>query len=65
GDTMGAKNDAAKRALRALQKRGGSFRSTPSAAGAYPTIATTNAVLALSGQHYPVVVRSKAGKSCV
>ncbi|MGK2878577.1 MAG: hypothetical protein ACSLFF_08390 [Solirubrobacterales bacterium] len=64
-DTMGAGSKAAKRALRALQKKGGSFRSSPSAGGSYPTISTTNAVLALSGQHYPVVARSKAGRSCV
>ncbi|MBI2691064.1 MAG: hypothetical protein HYX29_03865 [Solirubrobacterales bacterium] len=64
-DTIGAGTSKAKRALRALQKKGGSFRSSPSAAGSYPTISTTNAVLALSGQHYPVVARSKAGKSCV
>ncbi|MBJ7458321.1 MAG: terpene cyclase/mutase family protein [Thermoleophilaceae bacterium] len=64
-DTLGASTKAAKRALRALQKNGGSFRSSPSAGGSYPTISTTNAVLALSGQHYPVVARSKAGKSCV
>jgi hypothetical protein len=64
-DSLGKDNKDAKRALRALQKRGGSFRSSPSAAGSYPTISTTNAVLALSGQHFPVVVRSKAANSCV
>lgn len=64
-DSRGINNKPAKRALRALQKRGGSFRSSAAAAGSYPTISTTNAVLALSGQHYPVVVRSKKGKSCV
>jgi hypothetical protein len=55
----------AKRALRALQKKNGAFRSSPSAESDYHGIATTNATLALSGQHFPIVVRSKAGKSCV
>jgi hypothetical protein len=63
-DTLGKGSKDAKRALRALQKNGGSFRSSVSTPGGYATIATTNAVLALSGQHYPVVARSKAGVPC-
>lgn len=63
-DVLGVSNKKPKRALRALQKNGGSFKSTPTAPAGYATISTTNAVLALSGQHYPVVARSKAAKSC-
>ena len=57
-------NKDAKRALRALQKKNGAFRSSPATESDYHGIATSNAVLALSGQHYPVVARSKAGKGC-
>jgi len=48
-----------KTALRALQQRNGAIRSTPNVQGDYMGISTANGVLALSGQHYPVVVRSK------
>jgi hypothetical protein len=63
-DALGKNNKNAKRALRALQKSNGAVRSQPSAESDYHGIATGNAVLALSGRHYPVVSRSKAGKSC-
>jgi hypothetical protein len=65
-DALGISNKyskSAQSALRALQANNGGFRSTPGDKGA-PGIATGNAILALSGQHYPVRVRSKAGKSC-
>lgn len=64
-DALGINNSKAKTALRALQQKNGGFRSSPSAKGDYMGISTANGVLALSGQHYPVVVRSKAGASCV
>lgn len=48
-----------KNALRALQMRTGLIRSTPTVKGDFPGISTANGVLALSGQHYPVVVRKK------
>lgn len=54
----------AKRALRALQQRNGSFRSQPSANSEFHGISTSNAVLALSGRHLPVVVRKTAAKPC-
>lgn len=64
-DALGKNNKKAKQALRALQMKNGSFRDTPSAAGKYRGIATSDAVIALSGAHYPVVSRKKAGKSCL
>ena len=65
-DAMGKNSDKAKRALRALQMKNGSFRSTPTDEGtAGAGIATADAVIALSGAHYPVVVRKKAGASCL
>lgn len=66
-DALGIQNKyskSAKRALRALQKKNGSFRSSPATESDYHGIATSNAVLALAGQHYPVVARSKAGQGC-
>lgn len=54
----------AKRALRALQQRDGSFRAQPSANSAFKGISTSNAVLALSGRHLPVVRRKTAPKPC-
>ncbi|MGB0888708.1 MAG: prenyltransferase/squalene oxidase repeat-containing protein [Solirubrobacterales bacterium] len=64
-DALGKNNKEAKQALRALQMKNGSFRDTPSAAGKYRGIATSDAVIALSGAHYPVVSRKRAGKSCL
>lgn len=64
-DALGKNNTRAKRALRALQMRNGSFRSSPTEKGEFAGIATTDAVIALSGAHLPVVKRKKAGKSCV
>lgn len=65
-DSMGKDLTRAKRALRALQMKNGSFRSTPTDEGsAGKGIATSDAVIALSGAHFPVVVRKKPGKSCV
>lgn len=55
----------AKRALRALQQKNGAFRSQPSADSDFAGIATTNAVLALTGRHLPVVVRRKAAERCL
>lgn len=49
-----------KSALRALQQRNGAIRSMEATQGDFMGISTANGVLALSGQHYPVVVRSKA-----
>lgn len=49
----------AKTALRALQQKNGLIRTTPSVRGDYPGISTANGTLALSGHHYPVVVRKK------
>lgn len=63
-DSLGRNDKRAKRALRALQKRGGAFRSQPSAESEFHGIATSDATLALSGGHFPVVVRKKAGRSC-
>lgn len=68
GDALGYSNNKAKVALRRLQKSSdpaGAFRSTPSADGtAGFGISTSNAVLALSGAHFPVVKRSKKGQPC-
>ncbi len=64
-DALGKNNKKAKQALRALQMKNGSFRDTPTAAGKYRGIATSDAVIALSGAHYPVVSRKKAGTSCL
>lgn len=67
GDSLGAYGSLmkkAKRALRALQQNNGSFRSAPSANSEFHGISTSNAVLALSGQHFPVVVRKTAAKPC-
>lgn len=67
-DAMGIVNSYsknAKRALRAMQKKNGSFRNLAIGTESdYHGIATSNATLALSGQHYPVVKRSKAGEHC-
>jgi hypothetical protein len=54
----------AKRALRALQETNGAFRSQPSANSDFKGIATSNAVLALSGRHIPVVVRRTTARPC-
>lgn len=67
GDAMGAYSSLmkkAKRALRALQQNNGSFRSQPSANSEFHGISTSNAVLALSGRHYPVVTRKTSAKPC-
>jgi hypothetical protein len=66
-DALGIHNKYRKDAessLRALQQKNGAFRSTPGVKGDYLGISTANATLALTGQHYPVVARSKAGKNC-
>jgi hypothetical protein len=63
-DALGIDNKKAKRALRALQKNTGSFRSTPGVDGDFKGIATSNAVTALAGSHYPVIARSKADVGC-
>lgn len=62
--SLGRNEARAKRALRALQKRGGAFRSQPSAESEFHGIATSDATLALSGRHFPVVKRKRAGRSC-
>ncbi|MBJ7354717.1 MAG: hypothetical protein JHC98_07820 [Thermoleophilaceae bacterium] len=54
----------AKRSLRALQQKNGGFRFSPTVKGDYLGISTANATLALSGQHYPVVARSKKSSGC-
>jgi hypothetical protein len=54
----------ARRALRALQGRTGSFRSQPSAESEFRGIATSNAVLALSGRHLPVATRRTGARPC-
>jgi hypothetical protein len=54
----------ARRALRALQQGNGAFRSQPSSNSEFHGISTANAVLALSGRHFPVVVRSKSASAC-
>lgn len=65
-DAMGKDLSKAKRALRALQTRRGSFVSSPNTKeNAGYGIATTDAVIALSGAHFPVVVRKKPGASCL
>lgn len=65
-DAMGKDLSKAKRALRALQTRSGSFVSSPTVKeSAGYGIATTDAVIALSGAHFPVVVRKKPGASCL
>lgn len=63
-DAIGKNNQNAKRALRLLQSKNGSFRSTASAEGDFAGVATSEAVTALSGAHYPVVARKTAAKSC-
>lgn len=59
-DALGINNTKAKTALRALQQKNGAIRSTPNVQGEFMGISTANGVLALSGQHYPVVVQKKA-----
>lgn len=66
-DSMGAYSSLmkrAKRALRALQQNSGAFRAQPSANSDFHGIATGNAVLALAGGHYPVVVRKTTPAPC-
>jgi hypothetical protein len=66
-DALAIKNKyrkSAETALRALQQKNGAFRSSPSVKGDYLGISTANATLALTGAHYPVVARSKAGQNC-
>lgn len=64
-DSLGLGSAKAENALRKLQKGTGPFRTTEAADGtAGFGIATNNAVLALSGGHYPVTVRSKKGVPC-
>lgn len=58
-DALGINNTKAKSALRALQQKNGAIRSTPGVQGEFMGISTTNGVIALGGQHYPVVVRKK------
>lgn len=62
-DALGINNKKAKRALRALQQKNGAFRSSPSVEGVVG-ISTNDAVIALSGKHYPVATLKKAGASC-
>lgn len=62
-DALGINNKQAKRALRALQQKNGSFRSSPSAEGV-AAVATVDAVTGLSGKHLPVAKLKKAGASC-
>ncbi len=54
----------AKRALRALQQRDGSFRAQPSSNSEFKGISTANVVLALSGRHLPVVTRRTPARAC-
>jgi hypothetical protein len=63
-DAMGVNLTKAKRALRALQKKDGRFRSSPSAESDYHGIATSDAIIALAGSHYPVVAFKKPAKVC-
>ena len=63
-DALGINNSKAKRALRALQQKNGAFRSSPGIAGEFAGIATSDAVIALSGKHYPVATLKKPGTSC-
>jgi hypothetical protein len=64
GTVMGKNLKQSKAALRLLQKKQGWFRTDETTDGQYHGIATSDAVIALSGRHYPVVVRSKPDKSC-
>lgn len=52
-------------ALRALQKKDGSFMKSPSVAPESYTLATSDAVIALSGKHHPIKRRSSEGTSCL
>lgn len=54
----------AKRALRALQKTNGGFRNSVSVDGTQKGIQTSNAVIALSGAHFPVRSLRSAPKPC-
>lgn len=63
-DALGINNNKAKRALRALQRKNGYFRSSEQDDGQYHGIATQDALTAISGAHLPVRVRSKAASSC-
>jgi hypothetical protein len=65
-DALGKNLSKTKRALRALQKSSGAFRTAPppTVESKFAGIATSDAVIALSGRHYPVVSRSKAGTPC-
>jgi hypothetical protein len=64
-DALGRNEKDAKKALRALQTSKGSFRLTPTERAAAPWLSTSDAVIALSGAHYPIVSRRSAAKSCV
>jgi hypothetical protein len=67
GDAMGTHKSQmrkAKRALRALQKTNGGFRNSVSSDGAQKGIQTSNAVIALSGRHFPVVQRRTTPSPC-
>ena len=61
---MGVNNKKAKTALRALQEKQGYFRSSPGTEGDYHGIATSDAVIALSGAHLPVRSLRKSQQSC-
>jgi hypothetical protein len=65
GSALGKNLKKSKAALRALQKKQGWFKFDPATDGDFQGISTTNAVIALSGRHYPVAVRSKVDHSCV
>lgn len=65
GAALGKNLKKSKAALRALQAKQGWFRSDESTEGSFQGIATSESVIALSGRHYPVSVRSKADNSCV
>ena len=60
---MGARDPRAVRALRALQRPDGAFQFTATDAGSR-TIATTDAVLALSGRVPPVGALRRPGRGC-
>ncbi|MFY9265813.1 MAG: hypothetical protein WAO61_10370 [Solirubrobacterales bacterium] len=64
-DALGKSNGKSKRALRRLQMKDGHFRLTPGADATAKVLSTSDAILALSGRHYPVSARRKPGASCV
>lgn len=60
---MGVRDTRAVRALRALQRGGGAFQFSANDAGSR-VLATTDAVLALSGRSQPVAARRSAARGC-